>query len=375
MPTLTAVETSTFSPLAIEAINFLIVTSTANTPTPGTLLSAINASNANPSVSLYLPNQIVFEIPGTGLQTIELASGLPTITTPVVIDGYSQAGSQGNVSGGSFGVFDTQETDVATITVQIDGSGIGGVVNGLTIAAQNCTIDGLIITGFSGGAGIALEAPVSTAAGVPGDTIWGNFIGVPRFNPKTYNPVVAAANFNANGVGVSIATSGNMVGGASPIDRNVIQGNLSSGVVLDGTLNAVESNFILDNGGDGVLVEAANNSIGLAIGLGASGAGNVISGNRVSGVHILGPSARGNIVASNEIGTQVGLAGVLPLIRGTQARANFGDGILIEDAPVNIIGGASLYAGNVIAGQQPKRRHHRERRHRYECDRQSRAGE
>ena len=159
VPILNAVETSTFSTNAIEAINFLIVTSTANTPTAGTLLSAINASNANPSVSLYLPNHIVFQIPGTGLQTIELAAGLPTITTPVVIDGYSQSGSQGNVSGGSFGIFDTQETDVATITVQIDGSGLGGAVNGLTIAAQNCTIDGLIITGFSGGSGIALERP------------------------------------------------------------------------------------------------------------------------------------------------------------------------------------------------------------------------
>ena len=40
----------------------------------GTLRSAINDSNANPSVSLYLPNHIVFQIPGTGLQTIELAA-------------------------------------------------------------------------------------------------------------------------------------------------------------------------------------------------------------------------------------------------------------------------------------------------------------
>ena len=53
---------------------------------------------------------------------------------------------------------------------------------------------------------------------------------------------------------------------------------------------------------------SANNQIGQAIGPGPAGAGNVISGNAGNGVHILGPAARGNVVANNEIGTQIGLA-------------------------------------------------------------------
>ena len=160
-PTLTAIETSTFSPQHVQAINLLIVTSTADNPaTPGTLPNAINASNNAPNANPYYPNVIEFQIPGPGLQTIELISALPPITEPVVIDGYSQPGSASNTPRASYGVFDTEETDVATIDIQIDGSEISGNgINGLTIAAQNCTIDGLIITGFFSGAGIALVQP------------------------------------------------------------------------------------------------------------------------------------------------------------------------------------------------------------------------
>jgi hypothetical protein len=176
---------------------------------------------------------------------------------------------------------------------------------------------------------------------------------VTQFNPKSFNPIAPATNLNANGTGITIASSGNTIGGTSPLARNVIQGNTGAGVMLSGaagTGNTVESNFILDNGADGVLVESASNHIGQAIGLGPSGAGNVISGNRGNGVHLFGPLAQANTVANNEIGTQVGLATIALAIRGTQPRANAGAGVLIENAPGNIIGGPNFGAGNVIAG-------------------------
>ena len=40
-------------------------------------------------------NSIDFDIPGTGVQTIEPASPLPAITNPVLIDGFSQPGYAG----------------------------------------------------------------------------------------------------------------------------------------------------------------------------------------------------------------------------------------------------------------------------------------
>ena len=57
-------------------------------------------------------------------------------------------------------------------------------------------------------------------------------------------------------------------------------------------------------------------------------------------------------MSNNEIGTQIGLAFAVSFtaIRGTQARPNGGDGVLIENAPTNLIGGQIPDAGNVIAG-------------------------
>src|SRR5262249_54125152 len=150
-----------------------------------------------------------------------------------------------------------------------------------------------------------------------------------------------------------IASPNNVIGGASPTFRNVIEGNSGDGVILygtQGTGNTLASNFILDNGGDGVLVLSASNRIGEAAGQGPAGGGDVISGNRAHGVHVLGPSALGNSIVNNEIGTQVGLAGLIFPIRGTQPRTNLGEGVLIENAPGNVVGGQASNEGNVLAG-------------------------
>src|SRR5262249_34898871 len=178
--------------------------------------------------------------------------------------------------------------------------------NGLTIAAYNCTVDGLILTGF-GGAGIALEPlPSPPPAGAIGTTVWGNFIGVAQYSADQDLIVDPTRNPAANPAGVIVASANNAIGGTLPVGRNVIQGNRGAGVILYGagaTGNLVQGNFVLDNGGDGVLVLSAGNVIGQPVGAGMAGAGNAISGNRANGVRILGPSARGNLVAQGEIGT------------------------------------------------------------------------
>ena len=72
-----------------------------------------------PSVSPVVPNEIDFQLPDNGQQTISLTSPLPTITAPVIINGYTQAGSSTNLTTATT---DDQETDVAVIDVRIDGS-------------------------------------------------------------------------------------------------------------------------------------------------------------------------------------------------------------------------------------------------------------
>ena len=301
----------------------------------GSLPWAIAQSNANPSSSPALLNEIVFAIPGTGLQTISPIAVLPTITEPVEIDGYSQPGSQTNT---------TATGDTATILVRIDGSQLAGSgINGLTINANDCTVDGLIITGFSG-AGISLETPSTLfPLAAIGTHIWGNFIGVAQFSAAQDIIVDPSRNPDANQAGIIVASSNNDLGGSLPVGRNLIQGNKEAGVILYGsgaTGNLVEGNFILDNGGDGVLVLSSSNEIGQPIGAGTAGAGDVISGNHANGVFILGPSAQGNIVANDLIGTRPD---------GTGPRPNVGDGVLIENAPGNVVGGTGTNDRDVIA--------------------------
>ena len=115
--------------------------------------------------------------------------------------------------------------------------------------------------------------PVGTRSsdqGSIGDVIWGNEIGVVQ----------------ANGVGISVSSSNNVIGGtAFPTLRvghdaladsgNIVQGNTTAGIMLSGpagTGNLVDGNEVLDNQGDGILVETSNNLIG-------ESAGNLISGN------------------------------------------------------------------------------------------------
>ncbi|MDR3636166.1 MAG: Calx-beta domain-containing protein [Isosphaeraceae bacterium] len=350
---------------ALEARQLLatfVVNSTADSPAAGTLRWAINQVNADASDSPSAPDAIEFALtPQSGtLATITLLSPLPEITNPVVIDGYSQAGSSTNSTSNPA----SAETDVAVINVQVDAPGVSptpGLPGLFTVAAANTTIDGLSITSFNGPA-IALLPPPSSPNGSVGDNIWGNFIGVATFDPNSFNdlPVDPSTstpslwthiNPLGNSEGILVQSSNNRIGGTLPPDRNIIQGNHGDGVQLaaaTGTGNLVEGNFILDNDANGVDITTSNNLVGEAIGQGPGGGGNVISGNNY-GVAIVGPTASGNILVNNEIGTQVGLENVTPPIRGMNPRPNRFDGVLIQDAPSNVVGGLLSNSRNVIA--------------------------
>src|SRR5437868_13871831 len=118
----------------------------------GSLRQAILDANATPNVG-GVPDQINFNIPGAGVQKITpLAPGLPIITDPVVIDGYTQPGASKDTNGPS-------QADNAVLQIEIDGSDPGGNANGLVIGGQGTgsTIRGLVIdNGF--GAGILVQA-------------------------------------------------------------------------------------------------------------------------------------------------------------------------------------------------------------------------
>jgi hypothetical protein len=148
--------------------------------------------------------------------------------------------------------------------------------------------------------------------------------------------------------------------------RNIISGNLGVGgssvikqagvIIFGGASNSVvQGNYIgtditgtlaLGNGTNGIqILGAINNTIGGT----TPTAGNLISGNQLSGVDnvnavnffgFTGPST-GNVVQANFIGTDV---------TGGLALPNQNDGVLIQGgASSNTIGGTAAGAGNVIA--------------------------
>ncbi len=143
---------SRFVPPAAAAATTFIVFNT-NDGGAGSLRQAITSANANPGV-----DTINFNLPLGGALTITPGSPLPTITDPVIIDGYSQFGTSQNTQ--------TDSTN-AVLSIEIDGTGLS-FDPCLWITAGGSTVRGLVINRCR--FGIRLETG-------GGNTIQGNFFG------------------------------------------------------------------------------------------------------------------------------------------------------------------------------------------------------
>src|SRR6185503_19426165 len=111
-------------------------------------------------------------------------------------------------------------------------------------------------------------------------------------------------------------------------DQNSVQGNLI-GTDISGTL-AIGNQT-------GIAIRGANNVIGGPL----PGSRNVIAGNVSSGIVVFGQTATVNVIQGNYVGTNV--AGSAPLANGSF-------GIEIRGASWNTIGGAKPGEGNLISG-------------------------
>ena len=273
-----------------------------------TLRAALEEANATPGL-----DTIAFAI-GSGVQRITVASGLPTVTSPVVIDGWTQPGFAG------------------TPLIELRG----GSGDGLRISAGGSTVRGLAINGFSG------NGVVLTGGG--GNVLEGNYVGLD----------VSGANAVSNsGSGLLISgSSNNRIGGTSVQQRNVISANLpkgnGGGIVLDTSSgNVIQGNYIgtdatgmedRGNDGRGIAMRSASKNV---IGGPEPGAGNLISGNWATAIRVLGGS-NGSLIQGNIIGLNRTLTAALPNDRGVQIRGS-------HDTQVvgNVIGG-QVYDGILI---------------------------
>jgi uncharacterized repeat protein (TIGR01451 family) len=272
----------------------------------GSLRQAILDANANAGA-----DSVVFNIPGSGVRTIKPTSALPSITGPVTVDGTTQPGFSG------------------APVIELDGS-MAGATRGLKITAGSCTIRGLAINRF-GTDGMQIQTG-------GGNFIEGNYIGV------TADGTAAAGNSND---GINVLNSGNnTIGGTTAEARNVISGN-NDGVDFKGSSsgNRVQGNYIGTNAAGTAALGQSDNAVEVGgnsnntVGGTAAGARNILSGNH-DGVN-LESGASGNLVQGNYIGTNAS---------GTAAVANTFDGVEIEDAANNTIGGTTVAARNVISG-------------------------
>ncbi len=220
----------------------------------------------------------------------------------------------------------------------LDGNNLSADGLKLSSTADGTTIRGLVIRDFTGD-GIEIQS------GSNGNTVTGNYIG--RLTATGTDAGSGEAN---GGQGINLLGANNTIGGLTAADRNVISGN-NNGVKLNGTSatgNLVLGNYIgtnaagsaaIGNSDDGVALNAgaSNNTIGGS----TASARNVISGNLDDGVDLDNSTTTGNIFRGNYIGTDA---------TGALALANSNNGFdVASDANTFVIGGAGPGDGNLIA--------------------------
>src|SRR5436305_9445013 len=279
-----------------RAATFHVTTTTDNNnnanPTAGSLRKAILDANATAGT-----DTIDFNIGGAGVHIISLTAPLPTITDPVVIDGYTQPGASVNTLASG---------DNAVLLIELTGTNIFNfsAFEGLVITAGASTVKGLIINGFYNATTNFGNAIKLTTKG--GNIISGNFIGT--------NSSGTTKIANRNGLFIN-GSGNNIIGGSTPAARNLISGN-GIGVDIENagaTGNSLYGNFIgtdhngtgaLGNSGNGVLVGNIGQVLSyMEIGGTSPGTGNVISANTY-GIG-LGGSLSGVLIRGNMVGTDV----------------------------------------------------------------------
>ena len=181
---------------------------------PGTLRQALLDGNDTPDENL-----IAFALPGSGPFVIHLLSPLPVVTSPIILDGWSQIGSNGPP------------------VVELDGGGGTNAFDGLVIRSGNSTVRGLVLHGFA----TALRLQTNG-----NNTVQGNFIGTDSTGTN------AAGN---SGDGIYINSSHNLIGGTNDGLGNLIAFNGGTGISVaaapvDG--NAFLENSIYSNGRLGI---------------------------------------------------------------------------------------------------------------------------
>lgn len=257
---------------------------------------------------------IAFHLGASGVKTIALNSALPTITSPLLLDGYSEPGSDFAFYVGSAAITVVLKNNVSTIAsaLVIDAGANGSVIRGLSAG------------GF--------QTAITINAGVTGVHIIGNIIGISPSGgvlPNTVAGVAVAGN--ANAVGGAVAAESNVIANATLAGAGV-------GVRITGNGNSVEGNLIgLALNGD----DPAPNDIGVSV----SGDSNIIGGTTVSKMNFIAGSIADNVVLA---GTNNKVAGNFI---GVTVNGDAGSGGMVNGANCVSVTGANAFVGGPTAAE------------------------
>ena len=293
---------------------------------------------------------------------ITLENVLPPLTTPgLIIDGTSQPGYDANKSA-------TAEIEIPIPVVEITSAADKQVFRGLTVAADNITVQGLSVHGFSSKHRDTASLPPGDVVVVPyssvlltdketrrqGDkgnssqpprnvTIQNNWLGITseeQVPDKT--SAFGVSVFNATGTNINRNLIANHEGSAiitgkfaenTQIESNIIVGNGIAGVPdairLEGQINnsQVTSNLICANDGSGVYLFKPEGSVKIQsnnikfngrrlrrAGVYLMGNNHQVNNNQItnqpgSGVAITAyPDSKGNVVRDNSFANIEGLS-------------------------------------------------------------------
>ncbi len=316
-----------------------------------TLRAAIQEANLTPDL-----DTINFTIPISGLRVIQLSSSLPTITNPVIIDGYSQPGSSSNtLAVGNNAVF--------KVEVRLPDCYFGSLFE---VTGGNTTIRGLILNGGRSQCGALGDLVVLDTNG--GNKIEGCWFGlnvsgnIDIFRSRENIKIISGDN--------------NVIGGPTAAARNVVAGRGSTNSsspgaigILGGSNNVVENNYAgvcpdgfsyCGNVGAGIAVLSPNTIVG-----GSSlTTRNVVSAN-YEGIRV---ESSFNLIQNNYVGisadalysldnygNEINLIGGNNTVIGNKIGANLsfytgaGTGVYIISSN-NLIGGTSGLSTNSCTG-------------------------
>ena len=216
-----------------------------------TLSAAIEEANAHPG-----KDTIAFDIPGTGVPDIHNGASEFVVTDPVVIDGTTQpVAGKVEIAAGAQNLPDICQY----------GPGSPGWRNAFVVRGGRSRLRGLVINGFCG------YAIVLTEGG--GNVVEGNFIGTDPTGTKAVpNGYATLDHPSSTGGGILVESADNRIGG---LDHDPGVCAASCNLVAGNALKFYSSDP------EGPIYDAKN-------------------------VAISGPLARGNVVAGNFIGVDLG---------------------------------------------------------------------